>query len=281
MLQNISSLRDEFDIFIFDVYGVIWDGSAMFPRALEVMEDLHKAGKTVIVMSNAAARSQVLVDEGAARGYIRGIHYDRILSAGDLAHMVFSHDDRPLRYFIYGRQPSPARFEGSIYQQVNTPDEADFIYLGFPGHQHDTDFELVYTIDDFIPDLQAFRQMDKPLVCANPDYVAYVGLPQPVVCEGMLAAYYEKIGGKVAWFGKPEVDIYEHLLQDYDVPRSRVLMLGDTLRTDIAGAKAAGIKSALLLTGVSYREMINAGQTDIKAWSVAQGICPDYYLQTL
>ncbi len=68
--------------------------------------------------------------------------------------------------------------------------------------------------------------MDKPLVCANPDYVAYVGLPQPVVCEGMLAAYYEKIGGKVAWFGKPEVDIYEHLLQDYDVPRSRVLMLG-------------------------------------------------------
>lgn len=53
MLQNISSLRDEFDIFIFDVYGVIWDGSAMFPRALEVMEDLHKAGKTVIVMSNA------------------------------------------------------------------------------------------------------------------------------------------------------------------------------------------------------------------------------------
>lgn len=234
MLQNISSLRDEFDIFIFDVYGVIWDGSAMFPRALEVMEDLHKAGKTVIVMSNAAARSQVLVDEGAARGYIRGIHYDRILSAGDLAHMVFSHDDRPLRYFIYGRQPSPARFEGSIYQQVDTPDEADFIYLGFPGHQHGTDFELVYTIDDFIPDLQAFRQMDKPLVCANPDYVAYVGLPQPVVCEGMLAAYYEKIGGKVAWFGKPEVDIYEHLLQDYDVPRSRVLMLGDTLRTDIA-----------------------------------------------
>ena len=153
MLQNISSLRDEFDIFIFDVYGVIWDGSAMFPRALEVMEDLHKAGKTVIVMSNAAARSQVLVDEGTARGYIRGIHYDRILSAGDLAHMVFSHDDRPLRYFIYGRQPSPARFEGSIYQQVNTPDEADFIYLGFPGHQHGTDFELVYTIDDFIPDL--------------------------------------------------------------------------------------------------------------------------------
>ena len=280
MLQNISSLRDEFDIFIFDVYGVIWDGSAMFPRALEVMEDLHKAGKTVIVMSNAAARSQVLVD-GAARGYIRGIHYDRILSAGDLAHMVFSHDDRPLRYFIYGRQPSPARFEGSIYQQVDTPDEADFIYLGFPGHQHGTDFELVYSIDDFIPDLQAFRQMDKPLVCANPDYVAYVGLPQPVVCEGMLAAYYEKIGGKVAWFGKPEVDIYEHLLQDYDVPRSRVLMLGDTLRTDIAGAKAAGIKSALLLTGVSYREMINAGQTDIKAWSAAQGICPDYYLQTL
>lgn len=195
--------------------------------------------------------------------------------------MVFSHDDRPLRYFIYGRQPSPARFEGSIYQQVDTPDEADFIYLGFPGHQHGTDFELVYSIDDFIPDLQAFRQMDKPLVCANPDYVAYVGLPQPVVCEGMLAAYYEKIGGKVAWFGKPEVDIYEHLLQDYDVPRSRVLMLGDTLRTDIAGAKAAGIKSALLLTGVSYREMINAGQTDIKAWSAAQGICPDYYLQTL
>lgn len=281
MLQNISSLRDEFDIFIFDVYGVIWDGSAMFPRALEVMEDLHKAGKTVIVMSNAAARSQVLVDEGAVRGYIRGIHYERILSAGDLAHMVFSHDDRPLRYFIYGRQPSPARFEGSIYQQVDTPDEADFIYLGFPGHQHGTDFELVYTIDDFILDLQAFRQMDKPLVCANPDYVAYVGLPQPVVCEGMLAAYYEKIGGKVAWFGKPEVDIYEHLLQDYDVPRSRVLMLGDTLRTDIAGAKAAGIKSALLLTGVSYREMINAGQTDIKAWSAAQGICPDYYLQTL
>lgn len=282
MLSKFSALQNDFDLFIFDVFGVLWDGSALFPGTLELMENLRKAGKTVIVMSNAPDTYERLEEEGTLRGYVKGIHYDRIVSAGDVAHLVFSNDERPLKYFNYGHF-SERTLEDSVYQEVNTPDEADFIYLGFPVENIRGNNRLCYTIEKFTTDLDRFKLLGKTVVCANPDYTAIVGgYDAPIVCQGSLAAYYEKIGGQVVWFGKPYRDIYDYLLQDYaDIDRSKILMIGDTLRTDIAGAADAGIKSALVLTGITAYEMAESGETDIEAYAKKSGIIPDYYLKTL
>lgn len=282
MLSKFSALQDEFDLFIFDIFGVLWDGSSLFPGILELMKDLREAGKTVVIMSNAPASSEQIEEEGARRGYLKGTHYDRMVTSGDIARLVFSNDERPLKYYIFG-DFSEGTFDNSVYQEVNTPEEADFIYLGFPVENIQGSKRFCYTIEKFTADLDKFKQLGKPVVCANPDYMAILGgYDAPIVCQGSLAAYYEKIDGQVVWFGKPYRDIYDYLLQDYaDTDRSKILMIGDTLRTDIAGAADAGIKSALVLTGITAYEMTESGETDIEAYAKKSGIIPDYYLKTL
>lgn len=282
MLSKFSALQNEFDLFIFDIFGVLWDGSALFPGILELMKNLREAGKTVVIMSNAPDTYERLEEEGTLRGYVKGIHYDRIVSAGDVARLVFSNDERPLKYYIYGHF-SERTFKDSVYQEVNTPEEADFIYLGFPVENIRGNNRLCYTVEKFTPDLDRFKLLGKTVVCANPDYTAIVGgYDAPIVCQGSLAAYYEKIGGKVVWFGKPYRDIYDYLLQNYaDIDRSKILMIGDTLRTDIAGATDAHIKSALVLTGITAYEMAESGETNIEAYAKKTGIIPNYYLKTL
>lgn len=281
MPENILELESEFDLFIFDVFGVLWDGAAMFPTALESMVELRKRGKTVVVMSNSANLAPVIEEEGAKRGYFKDVHYNRAISAGDIAHMVFANDERELRYYLYGK-PIKDMFADSYYQQVETPEEADFIFLGFPRSSKENDETMPTCIDDFKADLEHFQSLKKPLVCSNPDKTAlFAKHPKPIICEGSLADYYREIGGEAVYFGKPHTNIYEHLLQDYEIPRERILMIGDTLRTDIQGAKNAGIKSMLTLSGISYSEMLESGGTDIEAYAKEQGIVPDYYIKSL
>ena len=74
-----------------------------------------------------------------------------------------------------------------------------------------------------------------------------------VECAGHLAAEYQRRGGKVVFFGKPHTVAYRHTLAAIgQVDVSRILAVGDTLATDIAGAAAQGIASALVTGGVLH-----------------------------
>ena len=103
------------------------------------------------------------------------------------------------------------------------------------------------TVEEHESILQATAARDLPMICVNPDLlVIRLGVQEP--CAGALAARYEAIGGRVRYYGKPNVDVYDLAMAALDVPPARVLAVGDGLATDIAGANAAGLDS-LLITG--------------------------------
>ena len=55
-MQKISSLSDissSFDAYLFDLWGVIHDGEHLYPGVLEMLENLHHAGKQIVFLSNA------------------------------------------------------------------------------------------------------------------------------------------------------------------------------------------------------------------------------------
>ena len=89
---------------------------------------------------------------------------------------------------------------------------------------------------------------------ANPDYRAFEkpkdgGEPQPVVRQGTIAEMYRRMDGRVVEFGKPHANIYQYAFRKLGIsPSGRVAMIGDTFRTDMAGALNAGI-SAVLVRG--------------------------------
>ena len=90
----------------------------------------------------------------------------------------------------------------------------------------------------------------KTLVCANPDKRANEG-GRFVVRQGSIAELYEELGGKVVYYGKPDPRIFESLIKRYcpEVPKNKIVMIGDTCTTDILGAHRAGIEAILTIEG--------------------------------
>ncbi len=102
-----------------------------------------------------------------------------------------------------------------------------------------------------------------PMVCANPDLVV-IHDGKPALCAGALAEQYEAIGGRVRWHGKPYPSVYDSCLGLLGIAdRPRILAIGDSLRTDIAGAGGAGLDSLLIAGGVHAAEFGADGALDL------------------
>src|SRR6266699_1747944 len=145
--------------------------------------------------------------------------------------------------------------EGLGLDFVETPAEADFILNTGPAEWEDT-------IADYAPILGAARECDLPMVCANPDLIVMHG-SRLALCAGALAEEYERLGGRVRWHGKPNPSVYDSCLALMGIAeRRRILAIGDSLRTDIAGAAGAGIDALLIAGGLHADEFIPGGTLD-------------------
>jgi HAD superfamily hydrolase (TIGR01459 family) len=117
---------------------------------------------------------------------------------------------------------------------------------------------MTETPDDYAGELAAMRARDLTMLCANPDLVVHRG-ERLVYCAGALAQAYEAVGGKVVYYGKPHLPIYESVLACLTAllghAPKRPLAVGDGLLTDIKGANAAGLEALFIADGVHGEEI--------------------------
>ena len=103
--------------------------------------------------------------------------------------------------------------------------------------------------------LEGLRARKLPMICANPDIVVERG-DRLVPCAGGIAQLYEQLGGSVVYAGKPHAPIYARALEVFaavrgqPVPKARILAIGDGLKTDIAGAREAGLRSLFIASAL-------------------------------
>jgi HAD superfamily hydrolase (TIGR01459 family) len=99
------------------------------------------------------------------------------------------------------------------------------------------------------------RERKLPLVCANPDIVVERG-DRLVYCAGAIAELYRELGGEVIFYGKPHRPIYARAMElaaerlGRTTPLDRVLAIGDSVRTDLAGAHGFGIDCLFVTRGI-------------------------------
>lgn len=274
-------------IVIIDAYGVFNFGKGISPNAIATFQQWLNEGKKVYILSNTTALNDGTIKSYEKKGVIKGIHYTDMMTSGQYAHEDILAGNLPVKgkkYFVFGTpnfknsNPIPAIFNGSEYEVVKEISEADFIYCGIPqlkdeaGEAYDSEKE-----EDFLPLVQELAKSQKPLVCANPDKTANEG-GRFVIRQGTIAELYQKFGGQVILYGKPDSRIFNKLIERYcpQVPRQEMLMVGDTVHTDIKGATLAGIPSALVLEGgVSARDMA-LGQMPLEMYLKTQGFSPTY-----
>lgn len=249
---GMRELAARYDGVILDLWGVVHDGTAPFPGVVDCLERLIAAGKRIVLLSNAPRRADDVGRRIAEIGVPAGL-YHGIMSSGEEAWQYLAERSDPF-YAALGRKclhicsdRDLEIREGLGLDFVEAPEAADFILNTGPAGWEDT-------IADYDPVLRAAQARGLAMVCANPDLIV-MHRGRPALCAGALAEHYEAIGGRVRWHGKPHPSVYESCLPLLGIEdKSRLLVIGDSLRTDIAGAKAAGIDSLFVTGGVHAGE---------------------------
>jgi HAD superfamily hydrolase (TIGR01459 family) len=261
LFDGMRGLAPRYDGFILDLWGVVHDGTAPFPGVLDCMRRLLDAGKRLVLLSNAPRRADDVVRRIAAIGVPAGL-YHGVMSSGEEAWLCLHRRDEPFyaalgrRCLQIGSDRDLEIREGLDLDFVDDPTAADFILNTGPAEWDDT-------IEDYAPVLQAARDRDLPMVCANPDLVV-IHAGKPALCAGALAEEYQRLGGRVRWHGKPHPSVYDSCLTLLGVSnRGRILAIGDSLRTDIAGAANAGIDSLLIAGGVHAADFTAGVELDL------------------
>lgn len=252
--SGLSSFVESYDVFIIDLWGVLHDGAVAYPHAIGTLQRLKEKGKRTILLSNAPRRTCALVQSMQRMGILRFL-YDDIMSSGEAANYEMRNPRDPF-YTALGRHCwhlGPIRdrsvFDSVDVELVSTPEEATFVMNTGPLAFHEEEAEY---------ETYLFRclQRDLPMVCANPDHWIVLREGQRVICAGALAARYVELGGRVSYRGKPDSAIYDMCLERLGHPdRRKILAVGDSLATDIAGATAAHIDAAFITSGIHAAEL--------------------------
>jgi HAD superfamily hydrolase (TIGR01459 family) len=255
--DGFAPLAERYDGYIIDLWGVIHDGIRPYPGAIDTLRRL--VGRPVVLLSNAPRRAAAAIDMLRGMGIHDGLH-NGLVTSGEAVWAALRERSDPWyaalgqRVFHIGPERDRNLLEGLDLVETSDPGDASFVLNTGPD-----DTRNPSDINEFEADLRRCRAASLPMICANPDLEVIRGGVR-VLCAGALAERYQALGGDVRSLGKPDPAIYEPVLRRLGMPRERVLAVGDSLRTDIAGASNAGIASCWVRGGVD-----GAGVADVLA----------------
>ncbi len=264
-----AELVERYDAFLLDAYGVLVTGAGALPGARAFLQRLRDAGKPFLVVSNDASRSPL---HSQARYAAFGLQLPReaILTSGLLLADHFA----------------AAKLQGALCIVMGTDDSKQYVrdaggIIAAPSD--DSASVLVIGDDDGFPFLETANAVisvllrrrargdQTALILPNPDLIFPDGHGGFGITAGAIAALFEAIlrlgdrdgTQRFVALGKPNAPIFEAALARLPgVDKSRVLMIGDQLATDILGATRFGLHAALVQTGVGrIEDVVNSVAT--------------------
>ena len=259
ILTEAGSLLARYDVLISDVWGVVHDGVWALEPACAALTRFREAGGAVVLLSNAPGPSEQVARVIGKKRVPRAC-WDRLVTSGDVTKALIAQSHHR-RVFHIGWADDRAVFAGTDVELVGEA-EADLV-VATELNDYRTE-----TPEQYRPLLQRFAARGVPFICGNPDLVVHVG-EHLLPCAGALAAIYEELGGEVAWAGKPYRPAYDLALEaaraakgGHPVDPAKVLVIGDAVRTDLAGARLMGFDSLFIAGGIHRDETMRDGSLD-------------------
>jgi HAD superfamily hydrolase (TIGR01459 family) len=246
-IERFAPLATDYDVLLCDVWGVVHNGIAAFTDAVDALARFRAGGGTVIFITNAPYPAEA-VQRFIDRLGVRTDSYDAITSSGDITRGIVE-TRLAERTFHLGPPRDRPIFAGLdvTFEPIETAD-----YVVCSGLFDDT----IETPENYREMLALMRRRSLFMICANPDVVVERGNTL-VYCAGALADAYVALGGEVLYCGKPHAPIYEAALGQAAVfrggelpPLARVLAIGDSVRTDLAGAASFGVDFLFVISGL-------------------------------
>lgn len=259
ILRQAGELLAGYDVLISDVWGVVHDGVLALGPACDALTRYREQGGVVVLLSNAPGPSaqiaRVLDEKRVPRAA-----WDRLVTSGDVTRALIAASHLRRIHHI-GWHGDRAVFEGFEVELVGEEEAELVVATELNDYRRETP-------EQYRPLLQRFAARGLPFICGNPDLVVHVG-EDLLPCAGALATIYEELGGTVAWAGKPHRPAYALALAaarearcGRDVEAGKVLVIGDAVRTDLAGARLMGFDSLFIAGGIHRDETIRDGAVE-------------------
>lgn len=252
-------LLDRYAGVLLDVYGVLFDARGPLPGAAELLAELERRGTPYRIVTNDASRSQATYAARFARHDI-AIAPERFVSSGSLLPDYFrTHRLQGARTLVLGTADSIAFvrdgggepisfsrdsvcFTNELIEAVAVCDDDGFDFLK----------GLELALSSIVRAVEA--GLPPALILPNPDLVYPKGGGElgftagaiALLLEAALARRFPAMALRFVHLGKPEPLLFATAAQQLGLEPARLVMIGDQLETDIAGARAAGCACALL-----------------------------------
>ncbi|WP_246030486.1 HAD-IIA family hydrolase [Litoreibacter halocynthiae] len=265
-VATLEDIADQYDAFLLDAFGVLNIGETAIPGVVERIQMLKSRGKQIIVVSNAAGFPHATLMEKYQRLGYDFAPEDVITSRATLLSAIGSGEGKHFGLMatpkaglrdLESLNVSYLEEDPAVYEKVD-----GFLMIGSAAWTEGRQSLLV----------QALRQRPRPVWVGNPDIVA----PRETGFSTEPGYFAHRLADEAdiapKFFGKPFGNIFELAFQrlNRNTSRDRVVMVGDSLHTDILGAQSAGIASALIADYGFF-----AGY-DVQSAIVASGILPDH-----
>ena len=266
-ISNLDSLIDRYDGFLFDAYGVLYDGKGLIEPCVEAWRKLRERGKKTFILTNGSSRS---LEETAAMYRRLGLALDTsdiINSASLLAPYFIEKNLVGSPTAVLGTRSSAKYVEesgGIVVDPLQTEDYSVVVIA------NQTDYPLLESLEAVLSQVVTRIEKGLPiyLILTNPDLIYPHATRRFGITAGSLALLLEAALGarlgedapKFEKLGKPFPRIFEQAI--LRAGSSKLLMVGDQLETDIRGAQGMGLDSVLVGTGMIRTDVWKPLPTD-------------------
>lgn len=277
-ITSFESIVTNYKAVFFDAFGVLKNHKGIIPGIEKTFDFLDKNNIDYYILTNDASRSpEELASWYQSRG-INCITTERIISSGMLAHDWLSLKIKNGRVAYLGTEQSAhyietAGLETMPISNLDLEDVDDIkclVFLDDEGFDWNNDINKVINL---------LRKKNMPVIVANTDKNYPVSRTDIAIAVGGLSDMVEEILGKhFIRFGKPDAQMfmfgYEMAALKQPLKRDEILMVGDTLFTDIIGGNKFGMDTVLVLSGNTLPE-------NAKMKIRSTGIIPTYVCESI
>jgi HAD superfamily hydrolase (TIGR01450 family) len=272
-IENFKSIIDKYKVIFFDAFGVLKNYNGILPGIEKTFEYLEAQGKAYYIVTNDASRSPAQLAESYHNAGLNIISADKIVSSGMLTKEYLDLQVRDGIVAYLGTRNSAHYIESSGLSTLPVSEINDsnidkvnaLVFLDDEGFDWARDLNKTVNL---------IRKRTIPVIVANTDRAYPLTISDVSIAIGGIAAMVESVVGKqFIRFGKPDSQMfmfaYDLIRAQMPVNKTDIVMVGDTLNTDILGGNKFGLDTVLVLSG-------NSLARDVDTRIIATGISPTY-----
>lgn len=273
-----QSVIEPFRAVFLDSYGVLKNHRGLIEGVQQTVDFIRERGIALRILTNDASRSQYEQYAVFRKLGLQGIEQDEIITSGMLARQYLEHKVKSGRIAYLGTESAASYILDSGNTSVparevdlEKADEIDaFVFLDDEGFDWNRDINTTVNL---------LRRKTMPVIVANSDKLYPVSRNDVALATGSVAQLVESILNRsFIHFGKPDSQMFmyafDHLNREGQFGKDDILMVGDTLHTDILGGNKFGLKTTLVLSG-------NTSRRNASLMISATGIIPDYICESI